>query len=168
MMQRTRTDADECAKGQIATEFFVYSGIFLAMVIAAYFTIFFIQSSEVSAKESLYVKWFGENFASHANTAMSGQAGFNYTMKFERQILGKPYAVQFKPATDSKKAFVFITWSWNNATYTYPVANITLLAGECVRTFSPSGEIYYEINTSLASVNFYNDGENVSISQSGC
>lgn len=156
-------------KGQVAFEFFIYAAVFLTVVLAAYFTIFFMQSSEVSAKESLYVKWFGESFASHANTAMTCQKGFNYTTKFETAILGKPYSVQFKPATDGKKGFVFITWSGNNASYTYPIGNMSMRAGKCVSGgYGDDGLVYYTINSSLGVLNFYNDGQNLTLSQKGC
>lgn len=157
-------------KGQVATEFFIYAGVFLVVVLAAYFTIFFIQSSEVTAKESLYVKWFGESFASHTNTAMSGQKGFNYTIKFDRLILGKPYSVQFKPAMPSdRRAFIFINWSGGSAAYTYPIGNMTLRAsGSCIKTYSPASGLYYDIDTSLGELNYYNDGEELILSQKGC
>jgi hypothetical protein len=154
-------------KGQVATEFFIYAGVFLTVVLAAYFTIFFIQTSEISNKESLYVRWFGESFASHANTAMTGGAGFNYTMRFERDILGKPYLVQFQPASaGSRNAFVYITWSGNNMTFPYAIGNMVLRPGRCIQT-APSGG-YYLVNSSLGMLNFYNDGQNITLSQVGC
>ncbi len=153
-------------KGQVATEFFTYAAIFLLIVLAAYFTIFFVQSSEISNKESLYVKWFGERFASSANMAMAGQRGFNYTMQFERDILGKPFTVQFVPQSGSRRPFVYIIWSQNNLTYSYPMGNLTLQPGPCIR-YVPTG-YYYEINSSLGELNFYNDGRTVTLSQKGC
>ncbi|VVB98030.1 Uncharacterised protein [uncultured archaeon] len=156
-------------KGQVATEFFIYSGVFLAVMLAAYFTIFFIQTAEISNKESLYVRWFGESFASHANTAMSGDAGFNYTMRFDKNILGKPYVVQFQPANaGSRNAFLYITWTSNNVTFPYAIGNMTLRKGSCVQEFSPASGRYYEINSILGMLNFYNDGENLTLSQVGC
>lgn len=156
-------------KGQVATEFFIYAGVFLTILLAAYFTIFFVQTSEITNKEALYVKWFGERFASYANTAMSGDAGFNYSMAFDKSIIGKPYSVQFKPSSGGgRNAFVFITWAGNNAAFTYAIGNMTLVAGKCVRTFSPPDGKYYEINTSLGMLNFYNDGQNITLSQVGC
>lgn len=159
------------SKGQVATEFFLYSGVFLTVLLAAYFTVFFIQSTEVSNKESLYVKWFGESFASHANTAMNGQAGFNYTMKFAKNILGKPYKVQFKPAAQGRNGFVFITWAGNNASFTYTIGNMKIVNGDpgqrCIKTYSPPEGVYYEINPEKGLLNFYNDGDKVILSQYG-
>lgn len=155
-------------KGHAATEFFMYSSVFLIIVMGAYFTIFFVQSADVSNKESLYVKWFGERFASSANFVMGSQQGFNYTMKFERLLIQKPYSVQFKPASSGKNAFVFITWSGNNATYTFPIGAMPVKSGGCVLAVGSADGKYYEINTSVGSLNLYNDGENITLSQSGC
>lgn len=157
------------AKGQIAMEFFIYSGVFLVAVLAAYFSIFFIQSAEVSSKESLYVKWFGERFATHANTAMAGQGGFNYTMEFDPLILGKPYTLQLKPASRTGNGFVFITWSASNFTYLYPIGNTSLVNGDyrCISTYSSGQSSYYQISPNARVLNFYNDGEKVILSQFG-
>lgn len=152
-------------KGQIAVEFFIYASIFLLVILAAYFTVFFMQTSEISAKESLYLKWFGESFASNINAVMSSQKGFNYTMKFEPLILGKPYTIQFKPANATHNGFVFITWSENNMSYIYPIGNMSIKnAGSCVAKIGD----YYNITISVRNLNFYNDGENITLSQQGC
>lgn len=156
-------------KAQVAVEFLIYSTIFLIIVMGAYFTISFMQTAEVSNKEALYVKWFGESFASYTNTAMNGQEGFNYTIKFNTKILNLPYEVNFKPAGSNKNGFVFITWSKNNLTYSYPIGNSSLLNGTCVKNIiPPSSENYYEINTSRGMLNFYNDGKSITLSQTGC
>lgn len=159
-------------KGQVATEFFMYSAVFLVIVLGAYFSIFLIQNAEISNKESLYVQSFGETFASHLNTAMAAQGGFNYTMIFERQVLGRPYAVQFKPADGGgRNGFVFITWiGGSNVTYSYPVGRMPLKAsGTCITAYTTApADTYYEINTTLGALNFYNDGENITLSQKGC
>ncbi len=154
-------------KGQVATEFFVYSSVFLIVVLSAYSVIFFVQNIEKSNMDLLYVKSFGENFAVHINTAMNAQEGFNYTMKFDKRILGKEYRVLFRPTESGKNAFTFISWSEKNISYVYPIGNIALLNGTCVSKPIPP-KLYYEINTNLEMVNFYNDGEKIIISQMGC
>ncbi len=161
-----RNSEPETIRGHAATEFFIYSAVFLIVVLSAYFTIFFIQSGEISNKEALYIKWFGERFASAANTAMAGQNGFNYTMKFDRLILEKQYRIQFKPSSPGKNAFVFITWESNNATYSFPIGNMSMKAGGCISEVNSPDGTYYEINTSRGTLNFYNDGENLTLA--GC
>ena len=156
-------------RGQVATEFFIYSSIFLVIVLAAYFTIFFIQSAEVSNKESLYVKWFGERFASHMATAMSGEYNFNHTMTFDKSILAKPYQLYIKPARGSRNGFVFITWSSTNATYAYPIGNMPVVNADtrCI-TSSDLGEgQFYTISPDAGVLNFYNTGNEIIISQFG-
>lgn len=157
------------SRGQVATEFFIYSSMFLIAVLIAYFAIFFVQSAEISNKESLYMKLFGERFASHINTAMSGQNGMNYSMSFDPSLMGKPYRVYFKPANSSlgTNGFAFIA-NGNNLTYSYPIGNMQILdGGGCIITHASSEGAYYEINTSRRKLSFYNDGENITLSQ-GC
>lgn len=159
-------------KGQVAMEFFIYAALFLAVVLAAYFTIFFIQSAEVSNKESLYVRWFGERFASHMNTAMTSQGGFTYTMKFDKSILGEPYEVYIKPAVRSEagdvqnNSFLFITWSKTNITYSYPLGSESIAKGSsCIILHNgPAGD-YYHINTSLGELAFQNNGTDIILMQ---
>lgn len=156
-------------KGQAAVEFFVYSSVFLAILLGAYFAVSFMQAAEVSEKESRYVKWSGEYFASTINTAMVGVPGFSYTIRFEKTLLGSPYSVQFRPAVNGENGSVFITRLDNNMSYRYPINSMNITNGSCVRRMTTSlGNIYYEINTSQAALNFYNDGESIMISQGGC
>lgn len=156
-------------KAQVAAEFFIYSSTFLIIVLSAYSVIFFIQNTEKMEKDSLYIRSFGENFAVYMNTAMLGQRGFNYTMNFEKKILGYPYKIQFKSADPGENnAFLLISWDKNNLSYIYQIGNITLHSeGSCISQFITSSSIYYELNTSLGMLNFYNNGENLTLSQ-GC
>ncbi len=155
-------------RGQVATEFFVYSAVFLIIVLAAYFSIFFVQSAEVANKEALYVKWFGERFASNLNTAMSSGEGFSMKMAFSPYILEKPYSVYIKPARAGRNGFVFITWSAGNVTYSYPIGNMNIGAGDsCVHAISSPDGAYYEITSARGELWFENDGSSITITQ-GC
>lgn len=156
------------SKAQVANEFFMYSALFLIILTSAYFSIFYIQSSEIYNKEALYVKEFGESFASHTNLAMSIK-NLNYTIKFDRKIMNDLYALYFKPYSMDKPAHVLIVWNKNNLSYSYPIANKAILPGDkCIQTHSTSsGENYYEINTSKGILTFYNDGVSIILSQ-GC
>jgi hypothetical protein len=155
-------------KAQVSTEFFMYASVFLIIVLAAYFTVFFIQNAELYNKESLYVKWFGMRFASAANTAMAAGGGFQYTIRFEPDILGKPYEIYFKPRQGTENGFAYITWNGrNNISYTYPIGPMRIRSGNCVKEFSPPEGRYLEISPSAESLTFYNDGSQIILSQSG-
>ncbi|MFA5077528.1 MAG: hypothetical protein WC488_03830 [Candidatus Micrarchaeia archaeon] len=157
-------------KGQVALEFFLYSAVFLVVVLAAYFAVVFVQSADISNKESSYVKWFGESFSSATNTAMAGQAGFRYTMKFGKDILGKPYSIYFQPSTTGKGGFVYITWSSTNATYAYPIGAMDVVGSDsaCIsERVSSTGSRVLTITPDRGTLTFYNDGSRILLSQ-GC
>ncbi|MBU0586075.1 hypothetical protein KJ780_01035 [Candidatus Micrarchaeota archaeon] len=160
-------------KGQAAMEFFVYLSIFLAALLASYVTITFIQNSELEAKKSDYAFSFGEQFSSAFDLAAKGGENFNYTVRFNRLLLANPYTVQFKPAAHGFPAFAYLVTP-DNATYSYPIISINIKHSTCIlkKTFTDphSGDSwdYYQINSSLGMLNLYNDGENITLSQTGC
>ncbi|MDD5336854.1 MAG: hypothetical protein PHS02_00030 [Candidatus ainarchaeum sp.] len=153
-------------KAQVALEFFLYSAVFLVIVLAAYFAISFVQSADIANKESSYVKWFGETFYSATTTAMAGQGGFRYTIKFDKDILGAPYDIYFQPAHGAQGGFVYITWSSTNATYTYPIGNMPIVSADSCVHVSQSGQLL-TITPSRGTLTFYNDGTRILLSQ-GC
>jgi hypothetical protein len=97
----------ESRKAQVATEFFIYAGVFLIIVIAAAALTQFTQSNEV--KESGYY------FSDSINLAVRGGKGFNYTLDFQPNLLGSPYNIYFD------KGVVFIFWNGpqGNMSYAY-------------------------------------------------
>lgn len=155
-------------KGQVAIEFFTYATVFLIVVIVAASALSYIQSAEIASREFALAKDMGESFANAANLAIKGGRGFNYTISYERTILGRSYDVCFLKG--DKGSFVFITWAGTsgNVTYSYPISAVNYKSGDRCIQYDQSGcQDGYKINSSKSTLTFYNDGENITLSQ-GC
>ena len=156
-------------KAQAAIEFFIYATAFMIILLGSYFAVSAMQESEVYGKESRYVKEAGTQFSSSINAVMKAGPGFSYTIKFKKNIFGSPYSVIYKPASTGNNGFVFITWLVKNLTFTYPIGNMTIANSSCVVKHAvPATGDYYEINTTLGALYYYNNGSAITLRQEGC
>ena len=87
-------------KAQVATEFFMYTAVFMFVVIAAFFVVNQVQSTEIPVRENTIAKETGEFFASSITLAVKGGTNFTYNYTFPTTVLGKPYTLSFSDKED--------------------------------------------------------------------
>lgn len=150
-------------RGQVATEFFIYAGVFLIVVIAAAGIVQFTQSSEVASMEYKVVKESGYAFSDSINLAARGGKGFNYTLAFPPNLLGYPYNIYFGNAD---KGVVFIHWAGpqGNMSYAYNTAPSAMEFHICNSGGAASGVLVS--NAGASEVSIYNDGSKLQITRS--
>lgn len=145
-------------RGQIMIEFFLYVGTFIFIVISGYFVINFIQTSEVSNRESALTKEVGENFKNAVTLAVRAGDGFSYNITFPKNILSKPYTVVF----DDTKSVILITWEGSYSNISYPFT-LPAYGYEFKGCLTPSKTLVSD--KCNAAINMYNDGEKLVITQ---
>lgn len=152
-------------KGQVATEFFIYSGVFLLLVIAVASIVYLYQSSELSATEYLVAKENGQSFADAINLAVRGGNNFTYVLNFQPVILGSPYVIDFN--STQSDGYLLMTWFGPTGNFTYPysvskyIYSFTICGGSQTQNILVS-------NMGQSSIVLFNDGQSVHIKQEGC
>ncbi|MEM4359761.1 MAG: hypothetical protein QXT45_04475 [Candidatus Bilamarchaeaceae archaeon] len=82
-------------RGQAATEFFLYLTVFLFVVIVAFVTVNYMQSTEIPIQKNKVAKETGAAFADVLSLAVRAGPGFTYKYYFPRTIFGSPYIMKF-------------------------------------------------------------------------
>ncbi len=146
-------------KGQVATEFFIYAGVFTILLIATITTTHFTQGSDIARMEFGLAKETGQSFADAINLAVKGGQGFTYNFEYSKKILGKPYYVDFMGKN------IFITWNGQNEnfTYGYNLANYEYEYDVC-QCFKQIKQTLYS-DCGIGMLNITNDGSTVLIKQ---
>lgn len=157
-------------KGQVATEFFLYAGVFLFMIIVAFTAITYTQSNELPAKESLIAKEIGESIVERINLAMSAGRGFNDTITFPRVILGRPYTISFIKDKSGAIGFAILEWqsSKGQVSQSYAIANYDYefdSSGGCIKKTLIDANYVISSNKCKNSLMLYNNGSSLSINQ---
>ncbi|MDO8554650.1 MAG: hypothetical protein Q7S22_07620 [Candidatus Micrarchaeota archaeon] len=155
------------SKGQVAMEFFLYSGVFLFMIIVAFIAITYTQSNELPAKEALIAKEVGESITEQINLAVSADRGFNTTTIFPRVILGRPYKISFVQDKNTQNIrFVILEWqsSKGEVSQSYTLAGYNYKFEGCVSPLGTANPTMVS-NTCRNSLMLYNNGSNVIINQ---
>lgn len=94
-------------KGQIAIEFFLYAGVFLFILLAAFSMIQLLQTSEVPAQEAKLAQEQGESMAETLRLSVVAGQGFQHNLTFPKKLLGRPYEIAF----DDAKEIMVLTWN---------------------------------------------------------
>lgn len=159
-------------RGQVATEFFMYTSVFMFIVIAAYVIVSQMQSTEIPQRENLIAKDTGEIFASAINLAVKGGFGFTYNYTFPTTILGAPYSLSFSPGKqvmilDWEGRYGVFSQSYLLPGYTYAFPDTGDRSKQCISQYSSpiAGETVYVLNSSQCSnvLTLYNDGEKLMV-----
>ncbi len=145
-------------RGQIMIEFFLYIGIFIFIVISGYFVVTFIQSGEISTRESMITKELGEGFKDAVTLAVRAGEGFSYSITFPKNILSKPYTVTFNDTNSS----ITINWEGTYANVSYPFT-IPIYKYEFEGCLAGSKTLVSDNCT--PTLNMRNDGEKLIIKQ---
>ncbi len=112
-------------RGQVATEFLLYTTVFLFIVIAAFLVVNHIQETEIPTREYSVARETGGAFAHVVTLAIKGGQGFSYNYTFPRTLfsaanrLGTPYRIYFLP--DSQMMIMEWNGSYGEFSYSYSV-----------------------------------------------
>ncbi len=153
-------------KGQVATEFFTYSAIFLLLVIVVIFSVFSTQDGENRYYLNQNLIESGNAFSSAFNLASFAGPGFNYTFEFPKYVYGIEYNISFV-----QNRWVSIEWyNYMDMIFIYPINKIEIerssVQGNCIEKL---GEAYVIKSTKGENkLNIYNDGKKIIILQGGC
>lgn len=152
-------------KGQVATEFMLYTAVFMFVAVAAFIVVNDFQSSEVPLQQNSVAKETGDGFVSVLTLNVKGGEGFAYKYTFPKSLFNLPYSVDFRNI-NNPNATILLTWSGNygNFSYLYSVPKYNyVINGPCLNSVSNPGTL---ISTNCTNeLLFYNDGENLTITQ---
>lgn len=154
--------------GQVATEFFLYSAIFMFVVIAAFVIISHIQSTEVPTKEYQLVKETAEGFSGVITLAVKGGSGFTYKYNFPKKILGKSYQIYFQP---SGSPWMITEWTgqYGNFSYSHSIPAYNYQYKGCLcktkSVCSSNDQPILVSNDCSSTLLLENDGKNLTLTQ---
>lgn len=148
-------------KGQVATEFMLYTAVFMFVAITAFVIVSQLQSSEIPLQQNTVAKEIGENFVTTFTLAVKGGEGFSYNYTFQKTIFNRPYTIYFTNL--SQGHYMILEWEgeYGNFSYPYnvPAYNYKLDPSGCL------ADQKFVSNECSNMLMFYNDGENLTISQ---
>lgn len=121
-MTRSRPESEGRAapslRGQVATEFMLYTTVFMFVAIAAFVVVSSLQSSEIPLQQNTVAREVGDGFATVMNLAVKGGPGFSYNYTYPKTVFNLPYSITLLPGGNN----VFILeWagSYGNFSYQY-------------------------------------------------
>lgn len=85
-----------CYRGQVATEFLIYTGVFILISVAAFVVVSDLQSSEVPLQQNKVAKETGDGFVTALSLAVKGGEGFSYNYSFPKTIYARGYAMDMR------------------------------------------------------------------------
>jgi hypothetical protein len=148
------------SRGQVATEFLLYTAVFMFITIAAFVVVNQLLSSEIPLQQNTVAKETGDQLADAVTLSVKGGLGFSYNYTFPRTIFGNPYRVYLTNLSDG---FMLMEWTgeYGDFTYSYPVPSGFgyKVEGSCL-----SGAVL-ESEMCSNMLMFVNDGENLTVRQ---
>lgn len=146
-------------RGQVATEFLLYTAVFMFVTIAAFLVVNQMLTSEIPLQQNIVAKETGGAFANAVTLSVKGGQGFSYNYTFPRTVFGLPYRIYLTNLSDG---YMLIDWegSYGNFTYPYTVPSYGYkVEGACL-----TGDIL--VSSSCSNIlTLNNDGENLTIRQ---
>jgi len=157
--QETRNTKLKTRSGQVATEFMLYISVFMFIAIIAFVVVSQLQRSEIPLQQNTVAKETGEGFVTIITLAVKGGDGFSYNYTFPKTLFGSPYKLYLMPNNDD----LIMEWqgSYGNFSYSYSVPAYNYHLGGCVS----EGILISDECSNMLTLN--NDGENLTITQSG-
>lgn len=150
----------------MATEFFLYTAVFMFIVIIAFFVVNRVQSSEIPQRENAIARDTGEFFASAIVLAVKAGSGFTYNYTFPRTVLGNPYNMSFS----SDNGAMILDWEGRYGVFSqsYPLPSYNYKFGGCITNPGASGVVHVFTSSACSNVlTLANDGENLTIYHGG-
>jgi len=157
-------------KAQVATEFFMYTAVFMFVVIAAFVIVNQIQSTEIPVRENIIAKSTGEFFVSAITLSVKAGQGFTYNYTFPKTILDKSYTLRFAPdkyvmILDWEGRYGIFSQSYPLPPYKYDFEDPDKCIIQDVAAVSSAGTVYlFDSSKCSSSLTLYNDGEKLVIS----
>ncbi len=157
-----RPDNSRNLRGQVATEFLLYTAVFMFVAVAAFIVINDVQRAELPLQQNTIAKETGESFVSTLTLAVKGGEGFSYNYTFPRTILGIAYTIDMTKLDSN--SFMMLGWpgTYGNFTYQYGVPDYKYkFYGTCLDT----GILISDRDACSNVLMLSNDGENITITQ---
>ena len=149
-------------RGQVATEFMLYTAVFMFVAVAAFVVVNDLQRSEIPLQQNSLAKETGEGFVSVLTLAVKGGTGFSYNYTFPRTLFGRPYMIDLRNINHANSTLL-ISWDseYGPFVYQYDIPSYHYeTGGGCLG----GGILNSSSCTNVLLLN--NDGENLTISQS--
>ena len=145
-------------RGQVATEFLLYTVVFMLVATAAYLVVNALQESEIPLQQNTLAREVGQGFAGAVTLAVKGGTGFSYNYTFPKSIFGSPYTIDFRnTGSSSVSKSIVLTWKGPygefSSAYDVPGYNYAVEGDGCI-----SGLVMDSSKCSNMLM-FYNDGE---------
>ncbi len=162
-------------KGQVATEFLLYTVVFIFIAIGAFLIVNHIQKTEIPARENAIAKEKGQDFANVMSLSVKAGKGFTYNYSFPRVLFlaasntGQPFKIYFQPESSYN---IIMEWpgSYGNFSRSYPIPVYEysyVPDNQCIIKETRNGEAIHYLNSSGCSgITLSNDGENLTIRES--
>jgi len=149
-------------KGQVATEFMVYTTVFMFIAIAAFVVVSELQSTEIPLQQNRVVQEVGDSYVTMLTLAIKGGEGFSYNYTFQKTVFNLPYKLNLHNLSNAH--YMVLEWegTYGNYSYSYDVPPYNyVLEGSCL-----ADNVFVSDECSNMFM-FYNDGENLTITQVG-
>jgi len=147
-------------RGQVATEFMLYTTVFIFVAVAAFVIVNQLQSAEIPLQQNTVAKETGEAFVTIITLSVKAGDGFSYTYTFPKTLFERPYRMYMTNLSDG---FMVMEWEgpYGNFSYAYDVPLYNYELDGCVE----DGVL---VSTECSNVLTLNNDEGVlTIAQSG-
>ncbi len=147
-------------RGQVATEFMLYTTVFIFVAIAAFVIVNQLQSAEIPLQQNNVAKETGEGFVTIITLSVKAGEGFSYTYTFPKTLFERPYVIDMRRLSDG---FMVMDWEgpYGNFSYAYDVPIYDYAFDGCV---ADGILVSNECSNVLTLKNY---GEELTIEQSG-
>ncbi len=147
------------AKGQVATEFFLYAGVFLIVVIATYTIVSSMQANEIQYREAFFAREIGQTFSDAVNLAVRSGPGFRYNITLAKTFLGKSYDILF----DDQHGRIFFDWTgtYGQSSNFYFIATYDYKYSGCIK----SKKLISDAGGCQNILSMYNNGSTLFVEQ---
>lgn len=158
-------------RGQVATEFLLYTAVFMLLVVVSFIVVNHIQTTEIPLRQNLVAKETGSAFQNAITLAVKGGRGFSYNYTFQRTIFGLPYKIDMNPMIQKPyDTSIILDWegAYGNFSYMYdvPVYNYKFIPAKPGDTDCLSEQTrQIKSDKCSSTLKFVNDGENLTIIQ---
>lgn len=147
-------------KAQVATEFFLYTAIFMIVAVAAFLAVGEMRKTEIPLSENRVVTEVGRGFSNVFTMSVKAGEGFSYNYTFPKTVLGSPYRVYF--VSEGGEDVLIMEWNGDYGEFTYPYTLPPYdydLSGNCL------SENRIESSNCSNRLLFQNDGSTLTVFQ---
>lgn len=151
-------------RGQVATEFMLYTAVFMFVAISAFIVVGQLQNAEIPLQQNSVAREVGEGFATVFLLTVKGGEGFSYNYTFQRTVFDLPYRVNMVPGGAD---VLIMEWegSYGNFSASYDIPAYNYKFEGCLGAGSSDGLLMSNECSNM--LMFINDGENLTIRQVG-